>query len=97
MSVALTIGAVVGLVVWTAWLNGAFLRCPHCGRRASLRDDGSAAVEQRDEDGFVVESTRVRVCRKCGKRVVDQWSDMGGRSLGKADEGGRAAFQPPSE
>ena len=83
MGVALIIGAVLALVVWVAWLNGAFLRCPHCGRIASLRKDGSVAVEQRDEDGFVMESTRMRVCRRCGKRVVDRWSDFGGRSLGK--------------
>ena len=88
MKLALLIAAVVSaLLLYTAWLNGVFLRCPHCRKIGSWRYDSSEpAVQDKDEDGIVQTRRRIRVCRKCGKRVLDKWSDHEGRTLEKANE-----------
>lgn len=87
MKVALlvTAAAVFLMAVFTAWLNGVFRRCPHCRKIGSWRFDSvEPAVEEKDEDGVVVSSSQIRVCRRCGKRIVDRWSDYEGRTLEKA-------------
>jgi DNA-directed RNA polymerase subunit RPC12/RpoP len=88
MKAALSIAAVVfALALYTAWMNGVFIRCPYCGKRGSWRFDNDApALEEKDEDGVVTESTQLRTCRKCGKRVLDKWSDREGRTFEKATE-----------
>jgi hypothetical protein len=85
MKIALVIIATVAAVsVYTAWLNGAFLRCPHCRKIGSWRYDAAEpAVEEKDEDGFVLSSRQIRVCRKCGKKILDKWSDHEGRIFEK--------------
>jgi hypothetical protein len=87
-----TIGGVLGLilvfVIYVAWFNGAFLRCPHCRKIAMLRNSGERAIEEKDEEGDTRKITRIRICRRCGEKVVDRWSDYEGRSLTKVDEGG---------
>jgi DNA-directed RNA polymerase subunit N (RpoN/RPB10) len=85
LKIALTVLAVVFVVIaYTAWLNGAFRRCPYCGKIGSWRYDAAEpAVEEKDEDGNIVGRTQARVCRKCGRRVLDKWSDYGGRTFEK--------------
>jgi endogenous inhibitor of DNA gyrase (YacG/DUF329 family) len=88
MKAPLVIAAVaLASVLFTAWINGVFRRCPHCGKRGSWRYDSVApALEEKDEDGVVSESTQLRTCRKCGKRVLDKWSDHEGRTFEKVKE-----------
>jgi hypothetical protein len=81
-----TVAAVFAVMLYTAWLNGAFLRCPHCRKIGSWRyDPVKDAAEQKDEDGVVESSSRICVCRKCGKKVLDKWSDHEGRSFEKGE------------
>ena len=84
---ALVILAIVFVfLLYTAWMNGLFLRCPHCRKIGSWRYDTlEHAIEQKDEDGIVQRSTRILVCRKCRKRVLDKWSDHEGRRFEKAN------------
>lgn len=88
MRIALFILAgVLGTLLYTAWLNRLFLRCPHCRKIGSWRFDPVEPVRYgRDEDGVVVSSRQVRVCRKCKKTVLDAWSDYGGRTLEAAPD-----------
>jgi hypothetical protein len=88
MRIALAIvAAVLGTLLYTAWLNRLFLRCPHCRKIGSWRFDAvEPAVDRHDEDGDLVSSRQLRVCRKCGKRVIDTWSDHGGRTLERAPD-----------
>jgi hypothetical protein len=88
MKIALAIMATVFVIVlYTAWLNGVFRRCPHCRKIGSWRYDASEpAVEEKDEEGVVWRSTQIRVCRKCAKKVLDKWSDFEGRIFEKADK-----------
>ena len=88
MKLALAIiAAVFALGLYSAWLNGLFLRCPYCRKIGSWRFDAAEpVVETKDEDGVVESSRQVRVCRKCGKRVLDTWSDHAGRSFEKLAE-----------
>jgi hypothetical protein len=85
-----TVGGVVGLilvfVIYVAWFNGAFSRCPHCRKIAMLRNGDELAIEEKDDDGGTEKITRIRICRRCGKKVVDTWSDYEGRSLTKAEK-----------
>jgi hypothetical protein len=82
MIALLIVAAVLATLLYTAWLNQLFLRCPHCRKIGSWRFDRvEAAVVSKDEDGVVQSSREVRACRKCGTRVVDTWSDHGGRTL----------------
>ena len=76
---------VSAVVLYTAWLNRVFSRCPHCRKIGSWRfDPAEPEVCNRDEDGDVVQSSRqVQVCRKCKNRVLDSWSDHDGRSFKK--------------
>ena len=79
--------AILALLLYVAWLNRLLARCPHCGKIGSRRyDRPEPPVEHRDEDGFIVSHARVYVCRRCGKRCVDKWSDQNGRSFEKADD-----------
>jgi uncharacterized protein (DUF983 family) len=89
MDAALIVGAVaagIGLTaLYTAWMNGVFARCPHCGKIGSWRyDSAGPAVEEKDKDGAVERARQVRVCRGCGKKVLDKWSDDEGRTFEKA-------------
>ena len=86
VNIALTVLAVVAAIsFYTAWLNGIFLRCPHCRKIGSWRYDSTEpAVVEKNEDGSVVSRSQPRICRKCGKRVMDRWSDGGGRTFEKA-------------
>jgi hypothetical protein len=88
MEIGLTIIAfVAALLLYTAWVNGVFLRCPHCRKIGSWRFDAAEpAVDTRDEDDVLESSRQVRVCRKCGERVLDTWSDQGGRTFEKVGE-----------
>jgi hypothetical protein len=85
MQTALSIAAGVALfVLFTAWMNGAFLRCPHCRKIGAWRFDAAEPPTfTKDEDGVVESSRQIRVCRKCGMRVWDSWSDHGGRAIEK--------------
>ena len=87
MQAALIIAAVaLAVILYTAWMNGVFRRCPHCGKLGSWRYDAAEpAVEEKDEDGVVQKVTQIRVCRECGKRVLDKWSDHDGRTFEKAN------------
>jgi hypothetical protein len=87
---ALMIMAMVALVLtfilYSAWMNGVFLRCPHCGKIGSWRfNTAEPPVEKKDEDGVLQESTQIRICRKCAKRVLAKWSDHEGRTFEKAN------------
>lgn len=84
MKITLTIVVVLAMTFITAWLNGVFLRCPYCRKIGSWRyDPAEPAVEEKDEDGVVQSSRQLRICRKCGNRVIDKWSDRGGRTFQK--------------
>jgi endogenous inhibitor of DNA gyrase (YacG/DUF329 family) len=85
MKIALAImGVVLVGSFYIAWLNGVFVRCPHCRKVGSWRfDPAELAVERKDEEGVVESSRQIRICRKCGKRVVDRWSDHSGRTVEK--------------
>jgi hypothetical protein len=85
MKVALVIiASLSALLLYTAWLNRLFLRCPHCRKIGSWRFDAAEPEAcRRDEDGVVQSSRQIRVCRKCGNRVLDIWSDHGGRRFEK--------------
>jgi hypothetical protein len=66
-----------GIVLLHAWVNGMFLRCPHCRKIGSWRyDDPEPAVVEEDEGGGIESSRQIRVCRKCGQKVLDKWSDQ---------------------
>lgn len=86
MKLVLIITASLSAVVLLhAWVNGFFLRCPHCRKIGSWRfDPAEPPAQEKDEGGFVESSRQIRVCRKCGKRIVDKWSDHAGRSFEKA-------------
>lgn len=87
MQTCVIISAGVALVaLYIAWLNGAFRRCPHCGKIGAWRyDDAGPVLENKDADGSIQQSARIRTCRKCGKRVLDKWSDAGGRTFEKLE------------
>jgi hypothetical protein len=81
------IASVFALLLYTAWLNRLFLRCPHCRKIGSWRfDPAEPEACNRDEDGDVQSSRQIQVCRKCRKRVLDIWSDHDGRALTKVSE-----------
>jgi len=43
---------VLVFVLYTAWMNGVFLRCPHCGKIGSWRYDAAEpCVEKRGKTG----------------------------------------------
>jgi len=87
MKIALTIVAVFALALYTAWLNGLFLRCPHCRKIGSWRFNSTEpAVVEKDEVGGVLSRSQTRICRKCGKAILDKWSDHEGRTFEKAVE-----------
>ena len=88
MKAALTIVAVICAVLfYTAWMNGVFQRCPHCRKIGSWRyDSAEPAVEEKDEDGSVVRSSQIRVCRSCRQRVLHKWSDDHGRTTEKLSD-----------
>jgi hypothetical protein len=76
------VAAVLTTLLYTAWLNRLFLRCPHCRKIGSWRFDAlESAVVSKDDDGVVQSTRQVRVCRKCKNTVLDAWSDQGGRTL----------------
>ncbi len=85
MKIALiTIPFVLAMTIFTAWLNGVFLRCPYCRKIGSWRyDPAEPAIEEKDEDGVVESSRQICICRKCGNKVIDKWSDYEGRSFQK--------------
>jgi hypothetical protein len=66
VTIVLTSAAgIIAGAVYTAWLNGAFRRCPHCRKIGSWRyDSAEPAVVEKDEDGGVVGCSQIRVCRK---------------------------------
>lgn len=79
--------AVTAIALYTAWLNGAFLRCPHCRKIGAWRyDDVEPPLLDKDEDGGIRSSRQLRICRGCGKRVMDLWSDHAGRIFEKSGE-----------
>jgi hypothetical protein len=78
------IASVLVVMLYTAWLNRLFLRCPHCRKIGSWRfDPAEPEVCSKDEDGVVQSSQQIQVCRKCGKKVLDIWSDHDGRTFEK--------------
>ena len=44
-------------------------------------DDAGALVKEKDEDGWVLSTTQLRVCRKCKRVVLEKWSDCESRSF----------------
>lgn len=79
--------AVIGaaIVLYTALLNRAFLRCPYCRKIGAWRFDRlGAPVDECDDDGNLVRSTQRQKCRKCGGDVEHIWSDYDGREIRKA-------------
>ena len=85
MRITLKIMAVVlAMSLYTAWMNGIFRRCPHCRKIGSWRfDQAEPAVVEKDEDGVVQSRRQLRICRKCGNKVIDKWSDYEGRTFEK--------------
>ena len=85
MKIALVvIGLGFAVLLYTAWLNRLFLRCPQCRKIGSWRFDSvEPAVEQKDQDGALQSTRQVRACRKCGNKVVETWSDHDGRRLSR--------------
>jgi hypothetical protein len=82
------IGALAVTALYTAWSNGVFLRCPYCGKIGSWRYDDTGPVDEgKDPDGIVHSSTQVRICRKCRNKVVEKWTDSGGRTFEKLPDG----------
>jgi pyruvate-formate lyase-activating enzyme len=85
------VGGVFAYLLLTAWLNGVFLRCPYCHKIGSWRFDAEGpAVEEKDEDGCTESRRQVRVCRKCKKTILDEWSDQNGRVFAKVDDANTA-------
>jgi hypothetical protein len=79
-----TAALVLTFVLYTAWMNGLFLRCPYCGKIGFWRYDAAEPpVEEKDEDGVVQKSPQIRICRKCAERVLDKWSDHEGHTFEK--------------
>jgi len=79
--------AVFVVLLYIAWLNGLFLRCPHCRKIGSWRFDAvEPPVEERDEEGTVRSRRQIRVCPRYRKRILDKWSDHDGRTLEMIDE-----------
>ena len=60
------------------WFSGT-----HRGAEAVFEEVLQPAGEEKDEDGVVQSSRQLRICRKCGNRVIDKWSDHGGRTFEK--------------
>lgn len=88
MKIALVISVCAAAsALYVAWLNGVFRRCPYCRKIGSWRfDPVSPAVIEKDEDDAVQKTTQLRLCRKCGQRVLDTWSDHGGRTIEKVEK-----------
>jgi DNA-directed RNA polymerase subunit RPC12/RpoP len=76
--------AAVSVALYVAWINGMFLRCPHCGKGGSWRFKATGpSKDRKDEDGVVQESSQVLICPKCEGRILSKWSDHGGRRFQK--------------
>jgi hypothetical protein len=72
------------IVLFTALLKRAFLRCPYRRKIGAWRfDSHGAPVDECDDDGNLVRSTQRQKCRKCGGGA-HIWSDYDGRELRKA-------------
>ncbi len=89
MTVVATAGIVIGaLIVWTAVINGAFARCPYCGKIGAWRFDDleEPVLEQEDpEIELDTKSTTRQRCRKCGSVVIHIVGDHFGREIRKVD------------
>jgi len=88
MKTILTITVVIAaFAVYTAWLNDLFKRCPYCRKIGSWRfDPATPLIEKKDDDGVVVSSVQIQICRRCGKRIEAQWSATEGRRLERIHE-----------
>lgn len=82
-----TIVIIAGVIVaYIMLINGAFLRCPYCGKMGSWRfDDLGRPVDELDDDGDVIKSKQRQSCQKCGNEVIHSWSDYAGREIRKVD------------
>ena len=87
MNVIWTLLATAALsILYTAFMNGAFKRCPHCGKIGSWRyDKVGEPQEVKDEDDILISSVQELRCRKCGMLVTEIWADQGGRRFEKKD------------
>jgi len=74
-------------LLYTAFINGLFKRCPHCGKIGSWRyDKVGSSIEEKDEDGALMKSAQPLCCRSCHKLVLGVWSDFDGRAFLKNEE-----------
>lgn len=73
------------IVLYMALLNRAVPRCPYCRKIGAWRFDIlGAPVDEFDDDGNLVRSTKRQRCRTCGGEVDHIWSDDDGREIRKA-------------
>lgn len=70
---------------WAAleWLSP--MTCPHCRRFNALsRKKTGLTFSDMDADGFLIQSSKEILCRRCGRHYWITWDDFDGRSATKA-------------
>ena len=72
----------IAIVLYVAFINGAFLRCPHCRRIGSWRFRTVGEPQEGvDDEGVVSHSVVRQRCKTCGGKVYRTWSDREGLRL----------------
>ena len=83
----IAIVSVLAFLLYTAFINGVFKRCPHCGKVGSWRYDKiGSSLDEKDEADIVIKSEQHLRCRSCQKGVLEIWSDFEGRAFLKIEE-----------